>query len=150
MKAIDTVLANQDSSVGALFPFVRHIPGDPFKARKTICDYRVCWTPLSSPSSLGISRSLDGGPNPPDDFITAYLRRVRQDEADQKVSYITEEGLPLLSFIVCCRIRDNSNHTALGPSSTFFITPTSRRNVTRRSWMLSALTEARPCKTDRK
>nr|KAG5687487.1 hypothetical protein BaRGS_017079 [Batillaria attramentaria] len=92
MKAIDTVLANQDSSVGALFPFVRHIPGDPFKARKTICDYRVLLDTFIQPIVTRHIQELDGGPNPPDDFITAYLRRVRQDEADQKVSYITEEG----------------------------------------------------------
>ncbi|KAK7471845.1 hypothetical protein BaRGS_00035504 [Batillaria attramentaria] len=98
MKAIDTVVANQDSSVGALFPFVRHIPGDPFKARKTICDYRVLLDTFIQPIVTRHIQELDGGPNSPDDFITAYLRRVRQDEADQKVSYITETGLPLVIF----------------------------------------------------
>ncbi|KAK7471858.1 hypothetical protein BaRGS_00035517 [Batillaria attramentaria] len=96
MKAMDAIVAGQTSLVAGLFPFVRHIPGDPFKTHDIVRGLRLLLDTFIQPIVTRHIQELDGGPNPPDDFITAYLRRVRQDEADQKVSYITEKSLPIV------------------------------------------------------
>ncbi|KAK7471828.1 hypothetical protein BaRGS_00035487 [Batillaria attramentaria] len=98
MKAMDASIAGQASLVAGLFPAVRHIPGDPFKTHDIIRGLRRLLNTFIQPIVARHIQLLDVGPNPPDDFITAYLRRVRQDEADQKVSYITEKGLPMVIF----------------------------------------------------
>nr|KAG5687490.1 hypothetical protein BaRGS_017082 [Batillaria attramentaria] len=98
MKAMDASIAGQASLVAGLFPAVRHIPGDPFKTHDIIRGLRRLLNIFIQPIVARHIQLLDVGPNPPDDFITAYLRRVRQDEADQKVSYITEKGLPMVIF----------------------------------------------------
>nr|KAG5687492.1 hypothetical protein BaRGS_017084 [Batillaria attramentaria] len=98
LKALDNLSAGQSSSLALIFPALRHIPGDPFKAHKFVQDFRLLLETFIQPIVTRHIQELDGGPNPTDDFITAYLRRVRQDEADQKVSYITEKGLPMVIF----------------------------------------------------
>nr|KAG5689236.1 hypothetical protein BaRGS_014892 [Batillaria attramentaria] len=96
MKAMDANVAGLASLVVGLFPFVRHIPGDPFKTHDIVRCIRLLLDTFIQPIITRHIQELDGGSIPPDDFITAYLRRVRQDEADQKVSYITEKSLPMV------------------------------------------------------
>ncbi|KAK7465119.1 hypothetical protein BaRGS_00037698 [Batillaria attramentaria] len=91
-------MSSQATIVAGLIPAVRYIPGDPFKFHVLVRDIRLLMDTLIQPIITQHIQELDGGSNPPDDFITAYLRRVRQDEADQKVSYITEKSLPMVIF----------------------------------------------------